>query len=87
MGFVLCFVTNVQYLLHLQALIFRLLPPNFNFFAQGAHVIEICPLDPTDPLDTRILIGYLTRFLDPIEEWNVQWTFRFCLHGRKDKTL
>ena len=37
--------------------------------------IGICPLDPMDPLDTRMSIGHLTCPVNPKDEWNVQWTF------------
>ena len=36
--------------------------------------IGICPLDPMDSLDTVTFVGHLTRPVDPMDEWNVQWT-------------
>ena len=34
--------------------------------------IEICPLNPMDPLNTQVLTGHLTCPVDPLNKWNVQ---------------
>ena len=36
--------------------------------------IGICPMDPMDPLDTRLSIRHFTFPVDLMDEWNVQWT-------------
>ena len=41
-----------------------------------ASATGICPLNSKDALDTRMSNGHVTHLVDPMNEWNVQWTNR-----------